>query len=201
MRWENKVWATLGDSITDINRYQPLVAEQLKFASVINLGRSGAPLTAGGNEDDRTTFRMALGMEDVPDCVTVFAGTNDFRLSKLIGNAHSRDIGTFCGAYMTLIEHLLERRPDCRLNLWTPLQRDKDGWDTAKRNEVGLRLEDYVEVVGIIGRQYAIPVMDLYAESGFTKQTLAHFTTDRLHPNEAGFRRIADIAVAFLNKL
>lgn len=201
MRWTNRTWATLGDSITDANGYQPLVAERLQFAAVVNLGRSGTPMAAGGETDAHATVHMGLGLHPVPDCVTVFAGTNDYRLGKPLGSLHCKDDGTFCGAYMKLIENLLERRPDSRVNLWTPLQRDKDGWDTERRNNTGFRLEDYVEAVKTIGRHYALPVLDLYAESGFTRQTLDFFTTDRLHPNEAGFRRIADMAAAFLARL
>ncbi|MNN90606.1 hypothetical protein D3C81_2085820 [compost metagenome] len=58
-----------------------------------------------------------------------------------------------------------------------------------------------MEVVKAIGRRYAIPVLDLYAESGITKLTLDHFTSDRLHPNQAGHERIASIAASFLERL
>ncbi|MDF2663784.1 MAG: lysophospholipase L1-like esterase [Paenibacillus sp.] len=87
------------------------------------------------------------------------------------------------------------------MNLWTPLQRDKDGFDTISVNAAGCRLLDYVEAIRDIGLQYALPVLDLYRESGFTKLTLPLLTDDGLHPNEAGYARIAQLACSFLSRI
>ncbi|WP_339314946.1 hypothetical protein [Paenibacillus sp. FSL R10-2734] len=95
----------------------------------------------------------------------------------------------------------MTRRPDTRLNLWTPLQRDKDGWDTTFINRAGFRLPEYADAVRYIGAYYALPVLDLYAESGIARLTLDCFTHDRLHPNEAGFQRIAELAIPFLERI
>lgn len=201
MNWQGKTWATLGDSITAANGYQPLVREALGFADVLNYGKSGCPMTAGGDTDAGSTYRVGLGIESVPECVTIFAGTNDYRLGKPLGNRNERDPQTFVGAYVGLIEGLLARNPAARLNLWTPLQRDKDGYDTEAPNAAGHRLSDYVEAVLTLGRQYSLPVLDLYADSGFTKLTLPLFTSDGLHPNERGHQRIASLAVPFLRRI
>lgn len=200
-KWAGKVWATLGDSISAANGYQPIVSAKLGFAQVINAAQSGCPMAAGGDRDYGATVHSGKSLEVVPDCVTIFAGTNDYRLGKPLGSIDSRDIYTYCGAYVTLIEELLTRNPAARLNLWTPLQRDKDGWDTDFINEAGYRLPDYVEAVRAIGRRYALPVLDLYAESGITKLTLNYFTDDRLHPNALGHERIAGMASSFLERL
>ncbi|MBB3153816.1 lysophospholipase L1-like esterase [Paenibacillus endophyticus] len=53
----------------------------------------------------------------------------------------------------------------------------------------------------MLARNYALPVLDLYAESGITRLILDYFTHDRLHPNEAGFQRIAEMAVPFLERI
>jgi lysophospholipase L1-like esterase len=200
-KWAGKTWATLGDSISAANGYQPLVSGKLGFANVVNVAQSGCPMAAGGDRDYGATVHMGKTLETVPECVTIWAGTNDYRLGKPLGSLDGRDIYTYYGAYVTLVEELLTRNPAARLNLWTPLQRDKDGWDTEFVNEAGYRLTDYVEAVKAIGRRYAIPVLDLYAESGITKLTLDYFTSDRLHPNQAGHERIASIAASFLERL
>ncbi|MBB6734795.1 SGNH/GDSL hydrolase family protein [Cohnella zeiphila] len=205
-RWRGKSWATLGDSITAANGYQPPVTEALAFERVGNYGRSGCPMTAGSDRDEGATVYMAERLEEAYDCVTVFAGTNDYRLGMPLGDLcpagqASFDIRAFCGAYQTVIEGLLARHPLCRLNLWTPLQRDKDGFDGERRNDQGALLADYAEAVVAIGKMYALPVLDLHARSGFNKLTLDALTTDRLHPNEAGHRRIADLAIPFLAAL
>lgn len=201
MKWQGKSWATLGDSITAANGYQPLVDAALGFSAVHNYGRSGCPMTAGGETDEGATVTVGCGINRVPDCVTIFAGTNDYRLNKPLGDRERRDRQTFIGAYVTLIEHLLRENPAARLNLWTPLQRDKDGYDTERPNEAGHRLVDYVDAVRELGQCYALPVLDLYAESGLNKLTLPTFTEDGLHPNSSGHERIASMAAAFLEKI
>lgn len=200
-KWKGKSWCTLGDSITEVNGYQPLVGAALGFSVVTNAGKSGCPVTAGGDRDYGATVHIGRGMEPVYDCVTIFGGTNDFRLNKPIGSMKSRDIETFYGAYTALVEDIMGKNPLCRLNLWTPLQRDKDGYGIHTVNEAGHRLIEYVEAVRSIGLEYGLPVLNLYAESGFNRLTLDALTFDRLHPNEEGHRRIASMAVSFLARL
>lgn len=79
--------------------------------------------------------------------------------------------------------------------------RDKDGFDIHSVNQTGYRLIDYVEVIQAIGLEYALPVLNLYAESGFNRFTLSILTSDRLHPNEQGHARIASMASSFLARL
>ncbi|OPA80944.1 hypothetical protein BVG16_00940 [Paenibacillus selenitireducens] len=200
-RWYGKSWCTLGDSITAANGYQPLVGAALGFSVITNAGQSGCPLTAGGDRDYGATVHIGRKMELGYDCVTIFAGTNDFRLDKPIGRKEDRDIHTFYGAYIELVEDILTKNPACRLSLWTPLQRDKDGFDIHSVNQAGHRLIDYVEVIQAIGLEYALPVLNLYAESGFNRFTLSVLTSDRLHPNEQGYARIASMASSFLARL
>ncbi|MDF2935670.1 MAG: lysophospholipase L1-like esterase [Paenibacillaceae bacterium] len=197
-KWTDKTWATLGDSITAANGYQPLVQKALGFAAVQNLGKSGCPMTAGGERDYGATTHMGQAIEGTPDCITIFAGTNDFRLDMPIGTIETRSKTTFYGAYTALAEEILTAHPASRLNLWTPLMRDKDGWNIFSVNGAGHRLADYVEAVQEVGMRYALPVLDLYGQSGINLLTLSHFTSDRLHPNEAGHLRIAGMAASFL---
>ncbi|WP_020620527.1 SGNH/GDSL hydrolase family protein [Paenibacillus daejeonensis] len=201
-KWQGASWATLGDSITAASGYQPLVQVALGFEKVDNFGRSGCPMTAGSDRDDGATVFMSRYLEEAYDCLTIFAGTNDYRLHMPLGEwkplGSAFDEHTFFGAYQRLIEELLTRNPACRVNLWTPLQRDKDGYNSEQPNDQGCLLVDYAAAVQTIGHLYALPVLDLYAVSGFNKLTLAHFTDDRLHPNQAGYHRIAEVASSFL---
>lgn len=201
MKWHGRSWGTLGDSITAANGYQPLVGAVLGFAEVHNYGHSGSPMTAGGATDEGSTVKVGCAIDTPLDCITIFAGTNDYRLDKPLGNLSGKDPLTFNGAYMTLIEHILTNNPGCRLNLWTPLQREKDGYDIDRPNEEGHYLSDYVKAVLELGRRYGLPVLDLYAESGMNKLTLPFFTDDGLHPNHRGHERIAAMAISFLERL
>ncbi|MDF2671265.1 MAG: lysophospholipase L1-like esterase [Paenibacillus sp.] len=201
VRWIGKTWGTLGDSITQANGYQPYVKEALKFEAVYNYGRGGCSMTAGGDRDEGATVNIAKTVEPTLDCITIFAGTNDYRLHMPLGEPGHSDPFTFFGAYELTIEMILRANPRCRVNLWTPLQRDKDGYDTVVANEAGHRLKDYVDAIKLLGVSYGLPVLDLYSQSGFNKLTLDTLTFDRLHPNEEGYQRIAMVAANFLDKL
>jgi lysophospholipase L1-like esterase len=54
---------------------------------------------------------------------------------------------------------------------------------------------EYIEAIREIGLVFALPVLNLYAESGITQLTLSQFTIDGLHPNEEGYRRIGSMAI------
>ncbi|WP_051620247.1 SGNH/GDSL hydrolase family protein [Paenibacillus sp. UNC451MF] len=200
-RWQGKSWGTLGDSITAAFGYQPLVQKAVGFQDVVNYGVSGSPMTAGGETDDGATVHVGKRMDTSLDCVTIFAGVNDFRLNKPIGELGTFNENSFLGAYTSVVEHIIGHNPDVTLSLWTPLQRDKDGYDIHYVNEAGHRLIDYADAVKLIGRTYSLPVLDLYFLSGFTKNTLPQYTSDGLHPNEAGHHRIALLVSDFLQQL
>ncbi|MDB5084622.1 MAG: lysophospholipase L1-like esterase [Bacilli bacterium] len=200
-KWMGKSWGTLGDSITSANGYQPLVSKQLGFSRVVNYGKSGCTMTAGGQRDDGATVNVGRQIDPTLDCVTIFAGTNDFRLGKPLGDINNRDVFTFCGAYATLIEDILTKNPGCRLSLWTPLQRDKDGYNIHFSNDAGHRLIDYAQQIQAVGVAYALPVLNLFAESGLNQLTLPLYTSDGLHPNALGYQRIAGMVTSFLTQL
>ncbi|MBE1442689.1 SGNH/GDSL hydrolase family protein [Paenibacillus sp. OAS669] len=197
-KWLGATWGTLGDSITAAGGYQPHVQSALGFTEVFNYAVGGCPMTAGGDRDYGATTHVGRTIAADLDCVTIFAGVNDFRLDKPLGELGKADVYTFYGAYTTLIEDILMKNPRCRLSLWTPLQRDKDGYDIFYVNAAGHQLVDYADAVVAIGRQYALPVLNLYELSGLNRLTLPYFTSDGLHPNEAGHRRIAELAIPFL---
>jgi hypothetical protein len=175
-RWREATWGTFGDRITQENGYQPFVLQALQLKAVRNYGKGGCPMTARGATNEWSTYQIIRNTTEGCDY----------------------DLYTFTGAYQAAVEHLLSLSPLSRLNLWTPLQRDKDGYDIYIVNEAGFRLEQYVERIREIGKLYSVPILDLYATSGFNKLTLDTFTYDRLHPNEAGYLRIGEIAASFM---
>lgn len=201
-KWNQKIWLTLGDSITKANGYQPIVKNKLNILRVDNKGLNGQ--TMAYQKTDKSTYSIAKNINYKEyDLVTIFIGTNDFRYNKKLGKIIEDDIKqydetTFIGAYQLLIENILSSNPYIDLVLITPLQRTKDGYDINFTNEAGSKLIDYVNAIKDLGQMYSLPVLDLYSTSGFTNKTMSVYTRDDLHPNEAGFERIAEKIYRFL---
>jgi lysophospholipase L1-like esterase len=206
-KWADKAGAALGDSITEYGTYVVKIKAILKLSMYSNWGRAGKPMANGSANGDGINITAMTSVNwSLYDFATIFAGTNDFRLDVPLGTLGAIgdttfDDTTFYGAYREVIEKALTVKPAIRLCLWTPLQRDNTGYDVNFTNAAGHKLIDYVNAVKEIGKMYGLPVLDMYATSGFTKLTLATFTTDGLHPNEAGDQRIADYASRFLESI
>ena len=201
-RWSQKSWLTLGDSITKANGYQPIVKERLGFSKVDNKGINGQ--TMAYQKTNKSTYYIGKDINYKQyDLVTIFIGTNDFRYNKKLGKLSNNeyDQATFIGAYQLLIEKILKSNKDIDLVLITPLQRSKDGYDINFTNEAGYKLIDYVNAIKDLGRKYSLPVLDLYSNSGFTNNTLSVYTRDNLHPNEKGYKIIAQKMYSFLLNL
>lgn len=202
-KWNEKSWLTLGDSITKANGYQIIVKEKLGFSNVDNKGMNGQ--TMAYQKNNKSTYSIGKNINYKKyDLVTIFIGTNDFRYNKKLGklsNNNEYDQATFIGAYQLLIEKILKSNKDIDLVLITPLQRSKDGYDINFTNEAGYKLIDYVNAIKDLGKKYSLPVLDLYSNSGFTNNTLSVYTRDNLHPNEKGYKIIAQKMYSFLLNL
>lgn len=217
--WKNKTFISLGDSITwqdgnvysgtsNIARgYQTILKENLGFASYLNEGVSGAPVsngTANGVGTNTTSKTVDYSTYDL--CI-IAGGTNDFKLNVPIGTKGeigdtTFDTNTFYGAYRDMVEHILKTKPTIRICLFTPLQRDNggyNGWTFV--NAVGHKLIDYVNAIKEIGKMYGIPVCDMYSNSGFNKLTLNFYTIDGLHPNDVGYLRMGGYASKFIDSI
>ena len=216
--WEGKTFVTLGTSISwqdgkayaatgEIARgYQTVVKEKLGFASYVNEGKSGRPIangTAGG--DGANTTGKAIDYESF-ELVIIEEGTNDFKLNVPLGSIGSVkdstfDTKTFCGAYRDLLNFILKANPTVQIVLLTPIQRDNAGYDIEYTNSAGCKLIDYANAVKQLGEMYALPVCDLYANSGINALTLSNYTLDGLHPNDAGYERMGTHCAAFLKTI
>lgn len=139
------------------------------------------------------------------DLITIFAGTNDFKLNvKLgkIGNINNKnfDVSTFYGAYRSLIENIRKQNPSAKIYLFTPIQRNNEGYDIKHRNIAGYKLIGYVNAVKNIGKLYKLPVVDLYSTSGITMENLKTYTVDGLHPNNKGYQLIVKPILKVIQK-
>jgi lysophospholipase L1-like esterase len=206
----------LGDSITQgvgtTKTYHQFLQEKFGVVSR-NYGISGSTIS------DRSTpmFSRALTMDEDADYVFVFGGTNDFFSGVQLGKLYTlsgstkiatNDTSTFYGALHTLCVNLINRFPDKKIVLMTPIHREHFGGQPTEfeTNAIGLYLIDYVNAIKEVGEWYSIPVLDLYATSGLNPNIPIHkekffSPTDGLHPKAEGHEVIANRIKAFLNTI
>lgn len=116
----------------------------------------------------------------------------------------SMDSSTYRGRINTALDLLKRTYPSKLIVLLTPLHRgyatfgpDNIQPSEAYQNSCGEYVDAYVESVKQAGNVWAVPVIDLNAVSGLNpmvNEQLIYFgdkTTDRLHPNDEGHRRLA----------
>lgn len=205
---EENVYYPIGDSITwlDGNEYAgtdniakgypSIIKEEMNYDGVINKGVDGGSLAKNSNYPDNGSILLDNDWEDLnlADTVSILAGTNDFKLNVPIGDIADSDYDetTFTGAYQSLLDKIKEDNPDSKVYLITPLQRDNDDYDINTVNEAGHKLVDYADRVKELGEKYDYEVIDLYSNSEITINTLDKYTVDGLHPNNEGFKILAD---------
>ena len=201
----------LGDSITEgvgasnsSNNYVSLVGKMLNCETV-NYGVSGTRIgrqtfiypnaTVMRNYDFRLRAQI---MTEEADKVFVLGGTNDQVHGRLVlGSPQELKSNTFCNELRLLIEYLCEKYEKEKLCFILPPRRfDEQGVCCKGKNgdEIGATLLEYVNAMRQIIAEYNIDIIDLYNE-GFPKPCVStgdNYTVDGIHPNDNGYRLIAE---------
>lgn len=211
-KWLGKTIVTFGDSITwydgntfgeshsEIGQtaigYQSYMRESLG-CEVVNQGRSGYTMPK------LLPYVKAYNYANV-DAVTLTIGANDFRMSsESLGSISTIggefDETTFYGSIQSAVEHILNAKPTVKLFLITPIK-GWSGWNGAEEMPVA-----YPNAIKEIAALYSLPVCDWYSESGINALTRGVYIGDDgvatgyyLHPTNAGFKRMGDKLVSFL---
>lgn len=204
----------LGDSITQgvgasdyAHSYVQVVAK-LTGMNVKNYGVGGTRIArqtqpSACPEWDDDFITRALRMEKQADLVCVFGGTNDYGHGFApIGNIDDCTPDTFYGALNTLFSYLIRTYPKAYIFVLTPIHRINeqsprgDGYKPAT-----FGLKGYADIIREVAEKYALPVLDLFATSGIypdLQESREAYTSDGLHPNDAGHEKIAKMIVRFL---
>lgn len=205
----------LGDSITaganassrDKNFVSQIAA--LYGANVCNLGIGGSRIARQKSKSENPKYDMDFcsridEIDADSDIIVIFGGTNDYGHGDApIGSFSDRDVYTFYGALHYLYSNILERFPNAATVVVTPLHRINEfnvlgeGYKSIPSGT----LLDYVNVIREVAEYYSIPIIDLYAESGYQPEIKANYKkycTDGLHPNDAGHLLIAHKIAKFL---
>jgi lysophospholipase L1-like esterase len=204
-------WLSLGTSITWYNShaggkfqkgYQSWLMEQIKFDGFANRGISGACLNS------------TLGCIQDADLYTIEHGINDWgnrvppgTMNDYVKNAKN---GTFAATYRQVIDKIRATNPKAKIILCTPrkgygfngyLPDRCDARQTERNGKQGYFLKDYAELVVAIAKKEKLPVADFYATCG-EQDELADLSIDvALHPNDAGYQRMANILAKTMLKV
>jgi len=159
------------------------------------------------------------------DAILIFAGTNDYNNNTPLGNFYREtakktnsdgtivmrkyrtlieDDTTFCGRINKAMSFLKQNYPNQQIVILTPIHRGFAKFSEKNvqpeenfSNNLGLYINDYVDVLKQASSFWAVPLIDLFSLSGLhpvldsNSKYFLNAETDRLHPNSAGNFRLA----------
>lgn len=215
MEIKNKKIAFLGDSITEgacasspEKNFVSLI-ESKYGARVSNLGIGGTRIArqtspSKNKEFDKDFCSRINDIDPDTNFIVIFGGTNDYGHGDApIGSPSDRDVYTFYGALHYLFSNTLNRFPDAVTIVVTPLHRlnETNKLGEGKKATPSGTLQDYVRIIREVAEYYSIPVIDLYANSGYQPNVPANYKkycVDGVHPNDNGHNLIADRIANFI---
>lgn len=200
LRFLGMSWYTIGDSITNNVKYQPLVMPLTGISSFVNGGVAGDSSVAwatGGTFSSSACASAGL--------ISIFIGSNDYGGNTALGTiADASTVASTYGALKWIVNAVLTANPNAQVIFITPLQRGNFAGQTAifpAPNTLGNTLNQYVQAVKDVANLFAIPVLDLFNISGINSYTIPIYTNDNLHPNDAGNSVISYKMASFINAL
>ena len=190
-------WCALGTSITWYNDhvssaftkgYQTRVMERIHFDGFLNRGvNGGCVATAIKQVVPAGLYTVEHGINDWGNRIP--PGTMD-------DYVNDTGTGTFAGGYRKVIDAIRAANPDAAVILCTPRKGYgfgdflPDHCDAQQPN--GYFLKDYADLVRDIAAYENFPLADFFATCG-EQDELASLSIDvALHPNDAGYQRMAD---------
>lgn len=207
-------FVSYGDSLTEMNVWQDIVASKLGLKSVVRgIGSttivekgSIAWVDANGKYLARPPETQPQGSTQIlsslvndqriatipttAKVITLFGGTNDLYMNVPIGTSIDfNDPSTFKSAYALTIKKILLRCPRARLFTVTPPQNNKG----TSTNNAGHTTKDYADAIKEVSHLYGIPCIDLFGECGFNEYNLSLYLSDGVHPLDTGATRMQEV--------
>jgi lysophospholipase L1-like esterase len=193
-------WASLGDSLTenkgnDGELWQNQVATAFGLVPIV-CGKGGST-TDGLTADD--VYKLIPNDVDI---ISVMAGTNDCGQELPLytnGDEYYFNNGHYTGALRKLIRKLQADFPKAKIIFCTCLSARLDNAGVEQelpyRNDIGLTMADYAAKCIEVCREMGVPCIDLCGESGINTWNATSYLSDRVHPNSAGYMKIADVYI------
>ena len=177
-------------------------------AEVVTYGVGGA----GFSSEQGCTLQWQVDTAEVFDVYVLWASTNDYTNSRECGtwkdytvydNYDESKLTTQCGGINYCIKTLLEKNPEAEIYFFTSLR--FFGQDaghnpfSAEPNKTGKTFADYIQAQKDCCAYYGIPVLDQFNLQGINEFNMSlYYKGDKLHMNEAGYRKIGPVQAAFL---
>lgn len=204
--WEGGIMGTLGDSLTNQAAWQPFVCNQTGM-TLLNYGISGTkvadPLGSDTNAMCRDSRIDAISL--TCDLITFLGGTNDWAQSIPIGSITDTTATTFYGALYLVASKLTTRFPTKKILWMTPPYGTYTAFTTPtapyEKNDLDFTTKDYGTAVIEVARQWGFPCIDLHANSGINRLNYTNYLVDRLHWNDIGGIRVANLVTNRLQSI
>jgi len=208
---KSKKLVFLGDSITEgvgtssnDKRYFELIGKKTG-AICIGYGISGTRIARRKEKSEFESFDQWFNsrvyqLDKDADMIFVFGGTNDFGHGDAqLGDIEDTDEYTFYGALNTLFTNLINRYPNSKIVILTPLHRTEENIEI---NEYGFHrpanLEGFVDVIKKVANKYSLIVFDMFNEvdiDPFNDIQKELYMPDGLHPSDLGNELIANYII------
>lgn len=196
---KGKKWKIFGDSFS--NTLDP---DDYPYYVIQSTGLSAITFAVAGSRlnDQLVTLKNILITNPNyfidTDIVSLHIGVNDFAgsgggvgplgdINSVIGD------GTWAASLKDFIETIIGANPKIKLYLISPPEATGNGIVYKGTNSYGWTLKDLSVVMSQIGDYYSVQMIDLYSLSGFNATSIPQLTSDLLHPNMEGCKRLADI--------
>lgn len=201
----------LGDSITEgvgasdvSKRFSSVLCEMLG-AKECNYGVGGTRIAAQRSKSDNEMWdeyflRRAKTMTRELDFLFVMGGTNDYGHGDA-PMGHEGDLSdyTFCGALNNLLKYLTDNYPAGKICFVLPLPRYNEESLRGDGNKYnGQPLSEYRRVIAEFCAKYDIDCLDLSDVFPEPQTVGDELTVDGLHPNDVGYRVVAEQLYEYL---
>ena len=192
---KGKKYYLFGDSITYwdsiISWYDPEVY-MIGYPSYIRdvLGADIVNKGVPGNTAKQITDRLIKTNLSDAYAVTYMAGANDHAQSVPIGTIGDEDTNTYIGNLEIAAKYVLSNYPNVKMYFLSPLWTHRDGY------------VEYANAMEEVAKHYHIPILRWDLTSGLGEITAdtfyVHEESNRVHPNNDGYKRLADSLIPFL---
>ena len=212
---DGKRIVSFGDSQTEQNKWQPLVADALGITSLVK-GYGGYPITPcdPNNAGFALSSDYILGQLETFlsandfDIVLVMGGTNDWaydgvrnpqQSNILIGNDTDTTNATFKGALKKIVKTILTNHPTKQVILMSPIggQTRETGVNLTEpmTNANGYTLGTFAKATADIAEYLGVPFIDVH-ECGITVFNSSDYLVDGLHINTTlGAAKVANAVI------